>query len=311
MRKIDLITGFLGSGKTTFLLKYAKYLMNKGLKIGILEYDYGAVNVDMMLLGELRGDNCELEMVAAGCDKDCLMRRFKTKLIAMAMSGYDRVIVEPSGIFDMDEFFDCLREEPLDRFYEIGSVITIVSAKLEDNLSSEADYLLASQAASAGKIVFSRTQLANDTQLLAVKEHIQAAAEKIKCNCSFENRYIEKDWDSLTADELNELSECGYRINDYIKLTAGREHDSFDSVCVLKQPNTLTELKKKIEVLFADSEYGDIFRVKGFAFEAGKCFQINATESEMNISEIKDGQNVVIVIGENLDKDKISGYLMK
>ena len=46
----------------------------------------------------------------------------------MAMCGYDRVIVEPSGIYDVDEFFDGLREEPLDRWYEIGSVITIVDA---------------------------------------------------------------------------------------------------------------------------------------------------------------------------------------
>ena len=49
----------------------------------------------------------------------------------MAMCGYDRVIVEPSGIYDVDEFFDGLREEPLDRWYEIGSVITIVDAGLE------------------------------------------------------------------------------------------------------------------------------------------------------------------------------------
>ncbi|MBQ7446718.1 MAG: GTPase (G3E family), partial [Eubacterium sp.] len=82
MTKIDLITGFLGSGKTTFLLKYAKYLMRQGLKIGILEYDYGAINVDMLLLNQLRGDRCELEMVAAACDEDCLKRRFRTKLIS-------------------------------------------------------------------------------------------------------------------------------------------------------------------------------------------------------------------------------------
>lgn len=55
-----------------------------------------------------------------GCDKDCHRRRFKTKLIAMGMCGYDRVLIEPSGIFDMDEFFDALHEEPLDRWYQIG-----------------------------------------------------------------------------------------------------------------------------------------------------------------------------------------------
>ena len=45
MVKIDLITGFLGSGKTTFIKKYAKYLIDSGKKHWNLENDYGAVNV--------------------------------------------------------------------------------------------------------------------------------------------------------------------------------------------------------------------------------------------------------------------------
>ena len=64
MVKIDLITGFLGSGKTTFIKKYAKYLIDQGLNIGILENDFGAVNVDMMLLQDIAGEKCTLEMVA-------------------------------------------------------------------------------------------------------------------------------------------------------------------------------------------------------------------------------------------------------
>ena len=48
MIKVDLITGFLGSGKTTFLKIYAKHFIDQGLRIGILENDYGAVNVDML-----------------------------------------------------------------------------------------------------------------------------------------------------------------------------------------------------------------------------------------------------------------------
>ena len=50
MVKIDLITGFLGSGKTTFIKKYAKHLIDKGDIIGFLEIVFCAVNVDMMLL---------------------------------------------------------------------------------------------------------------------------------------------------------------------------------------------------------------------------------------------------------------------
>ena len=58
MVKVDLITGFLGSGKTTFIKKYARYLMEQGQNIGILENDFGAINVDMMLLRELESENC-------------------------------------------------------------------------------------------------------------------------------------------------------------------------------------------------------------------------------------------------------------
>lgn len=50
MIKVDLITGFLGSGKSTFLKKYASYLIGKGEHICILENDFGAVNVDMLLM---------------------------------------------------------------------------------------------------------------------------------------------------------------------------------------------------------------------------------------------------------------------
>lgn len=172
MVKIDLITGFLGAGKTTFLKKYAEYLIAKGQNIGILENDFGAVNVDMMLLQDLMGDNCELEMVSGGCDADCHRRRFKTKLIAMGMCGYDRVIVEPSGIFDVDEFFDALREEPLDRWYEVGNVIAIVDANLEEHLSEEAEYILASEVANAGEIILSHADEVSAEQADTTVAHL-------------------------------------------------------------------------------------------------------------------------------------------
>ena len=142
MIKLDLITGFLGAGKTSFLLRYARRRMQKGLKIGILVYDHGAVNVDLPLLNELRCGRCELETLAGSYDADCHRRRFRTKLITMAMSGYDRVIIEPSGVFDMDEFFDTLQEPPLDSRYEIGSVIAVVDAGLEEATAEEEDFFL-------------------------------------------------------------------------------------------------------------------------------------------------------------------------
>jgi len=307
MIKVDLITGFLGAGKTTFLIEYARYLMRKGLRVGILEYDLGAINVDMLLLNRLRCDKCELEMVAAACDADCLNRRFKTKLIAMAMSGYDRVIVEPSGVFDMDQFYDALREEPLENWYEIGSVITIVNANLADNIGDEADFLLASQAACAGSIVLSRTQLSTPERIENTKSHIVAAAEKIKCS-RFGGNFIEKDWADFTDDDYEKIMNSGYVISDYIKVTAGAD-SSFESISFLEVKDSLEELKEKIKALFADAKYGKVLRVKGFVIEDGVSYQINATQYEMMAQPIAIGQKTLIVIGTDLNEELIRALI--
>lgn len=308
MIKVDLITGFLGSGKTTFLKKYAKYLMGKGLKIGILEYDYGAINVDMLLLGELRGSNCELEMLAAACDSDCLQRRFRTKLIAMAMSGYDRVIIEPSGIFDMDMFFDSLREEPLENWYEIGSVITIVSANLETPFDVEANYYLASQAASAGCIVLSKTQLSGLNDIENTKEYIKASAEEIKCN-NFKEKYLEKNWDDLTDSDCNMLANCGYYVNDYVKVVAGKE-SSFSSVSFLNVPKGLEDMEEKLRKLIASDDYGKIIRIKGFISDEKGNFEINITKEKAVITPSNCGKDTIIVIGTDLSEERIREIVM-
>ena len=303
MVTVDLITGFLGSGKTTFLTGYVSYLLSKGQKVGILEYDYGAINIDMLLLGKLRGENCELEMLAAACDEDCLKRRFKTKLIAMAMSGYDRVVIEPSGIFDMDQFFDTLRDAPLDNWYEIGSVITVVNAGLNENMSKEEDFLLASQAACAGRIVFSRTQLYDADTLERTKEHIQRACKEIQCNKYFPV-FLEKDWKELKDSDYMELADCGYRVNDYIKVIAGSEM-KFSNICFLDLSYDLLGLKAKVSALFSDRKYGNVIRVKGFIHEEGKNYLVNATDYELTMEESALGGKTIIVIGRDLNESAV------
>ena len=303
MKKIDLITGFLGAGKTTFLLKYARYWMEQGFRIGILEYDYGAINTDMLLLNQLRGPYCELEMVAAACDRDCLRRRFKTKLIAMAMSGYDRVIVEPSGVFDMDMFFDELREEPLEDRYEIGNVIAVVNANLGEDLNDIDDFILASQASAAGCVLFSHVQMATERELENSRKHIEEAAKKIQCR-DFNPSYLAKDWDTLSAEDYAYLAGCGYHISSYVKLQA-EQLSAYSSVSFIDVTATLEELKYRIRELFANPEYGEVTRVKGFVIDGGISHQINATRYEIQTEPIGLGQKTLIVIGSNLNTEKI------
>ncbi|MCR5101205.1 MAG: GTP-binding protein [Butyrivibrio sp.] len=316
MIKIDLITGFLGSGKTTFIKEYVRYLLGKGEKICILENDYGAINVDMMLLGDLRSENCDVEMLVCGGDADCHKRRYKTKLISMGMLGYTRVIIEPSGIYDVDEFFDTLYEEPLDRWYEIGNVITIVDSGLEDDLSKESDYILASQAACAGTILLSRVDLLRKKDNSDVSEdyrskvvnHLNKALSDIHCNRKIDDIVMEGPWEELKEADFEKIRNSGYVHASYEKLPIDRE-DGYKSLFYMKMHLTKADILDRVRRIFADKTTGNVIRIKGFMeISENKWIEINATEKELNVTESDKGQDVIIVIGEKMNKEVISSY---
>ena len=182
MIKVDLITGFLGSGKTTFIRKYASYLVEQGMKVGIIENDFGAINIDMVMLSDLDSEMCDVEQIVGGNVETDWKRRFKAKLIAMAMQGLKRVVVEPSGIYDVDAFFDVLYEEPVSNWYEPGNIFTITDARMEKNLSRQARYLMTSQIANAGAIVLSKAQDATPQEIQETIKGLNQLLEEFHCN---------------------------------------------------------------------------------------------------------------------------------
>lgn len=316
MTKIDLITGILGSGKTTFIRSYARYLINKGMKIAILENDFGAVNVDMILLQDLKCDNCQLEMISGCGDPNCHKRRFKTQLISLGMQHFDRIIMEPSGIFDMDEFFDTLYESPLDRWFEIGSIITIADSGMEDILSEQMEYLLASEASCCGKLVLSKLNTESEEQTRQISEHILEHINRslagIQCGRKFSmNDIIAKNWGNFTEDDYEAFLSAGYRSSSYVKQFSSETIQSkahyFMHIHIPED-----KIKPVIEGIMSDSECGKIFRIKGaLPSDSGKWLKINATSERTEISDVQNGQSVLIVIGDDIDRKRIDDYLKK
>ncbi len=328
MITVDLITGFLGAGKTTFIRHYVKYLLSRGERICILENDFGAVNVDVMLLQDLLSESCAMEMVAGGCDADCHRRRFKTKLIAMGMAGYDRVIVEPSGIFDMDEFFDTLHEEPLDRWYRVGSVVAIVDGKLPDTLSALSDYVLATEAAGAGKLVFSHGGEVTEKEVERVLSHVNTALNTAYCpRVIGRDEVLVKDWDSYSDADYEEILSCGYRVEDYRKKHV-TEEKLFSTEYFMNMGIGLSDVKAALPEIFSDPSCGRVFRIKGYVREEEeqrkedpdgkkdydgksgentKWYEVNATTESVSVQQAEKGQEVLIVIGEELNREAILG----
>ena len=351
MITIDLITGFLGSGKTTFIEKYARWLVAKGERVCILENDYGAINIDRVLLQDLLGPNCELEMVVGGDGAEAHQRRFRTKLISMAMLGYTRVIVEPSGIYDVDEFFDTLYEDPLDRWYELGSVLTIVDARLDPKLSATSRYLLASEAASAGKIILSKLPAASSTQeadetpaadsaadidaacpddhpesamtapVDNIDQHptnaqsdaitgtlaiLNQAMEEAQCTRRFAYPadVLAKPWDTLEDADFQLLETAGYRHVSFLK-RAIVDGDVYQSLFYMHYETTPEDLQARVLKLLEDSDAGHVLRIKGFS----SGLEMNVTKDERHFRPLTNPtEDVIIVIGENLRKDSVTGY---
>ena len=314
MTKIDLITGILGAGKTTFLKKYASYLIQQGKKIAILENDFGAVNIDMMLLQDLKSENCQLEMISGGCDADCHKRRFKTQLIALGMQHFDRIIIEPSGIFDMDEFFDILYESPLDKWFEIGSILGIINAELDTSLSEQMRYLLASESACCGKLILSKLDNLQQADLKNLPEKILNAFNQmlteIQCNRIFKQEdFIIKNWKDFTNQDYFHFSCAGYAHASYVKKfhidNLKSEVHYFMHVQIPE--NQIAEI---IKTIMQDSNCGTIFRLKGsLPIADNKWLKINATREKIEISPVSNGQAVLIVIGDSICQEVIHNYI--
>lgn len=326
MIKIDLITGFLGAGKTSFIQKYVKELLKEEQRIGIIESDYGAINIDLMLLQDLEEAGCDLEMVIGGNSPADHQRRLRSKLISMAMLGYNRIIVEPSGIYDVDEFFDLLHEEPLDRWYEIGNVITLLDARLHTPLSNASSYMLVSQAASAGTIVLSRTQLASPEELASTLSALEASMQDFQCKKAISPILFDKDWSFLTEEDWQKLLSCGYSYADYRKLPLSERSD-YTSLFFMKEsyPHLALpagevpdldvinrKIKKSTESIFSDASCGNVIRIKGFfSLPNSHYLQLNASRQDFSLKEVKRGQEVLIVIGEDLNQAEIQKHLLK
>lgn len=318
MIEIDLITGFLGAGKTTFIKKYAEYLVGQGYKLGIIENDFGAVNVDMLMLQDILGEQVDVEQIVGGSVVSDWKRRFRTKLISMAMRGFNRVIVEPSGIYDVDAFFDVLGDEPVDSWYRAGNIFMIMDAGTEENLSKEEEYLLVSQAANAGKIIFSKVQENTPNQIAGTIDHLNRILGEFKCPRRFcsdsatsqtpNDVILAKPWDELTAEDFDSLSQSGWIRCDHEKLWFDQKK-AFSSLFFMHPQVSAEKLPEILKKLFSDESCGTIYRIKGYLpLPNGTWLQLNATPQHTSQAVVSAGQEIIIVIGQDLKEEQIRPY---
>ena len=185
-----------------------------------------------------------------------------------------------------------------------------IPALLETQLSPQGEYLLASEAASAGMVLMSRCQLAAPGQAEATLAHLNRALEACHCARRFaaDTDALCKPWDALTDADMQRLDSCGHCQASYVKLHFD-EHKAFPSLYFMELHLTLPQCQDAARALFADPACGHILRIKGFLQTVDGWCELNATRDTMHVEAIPDGQEVLIIIGEELDRSAIEAHI--
>ena len=124
--KIDIISGFLGAGKTTFIKKLIKDLYID-TNVVILENEFGKVNIDE---GTFQRESIQVKSIYAGCIC-CSSSMYLAKGISEIITEFqpDRIIIEPTGIAKLSDVKKLVMDEASDGALELDKIITIVDAK--------------------------------------------------------------------------------------------------------------------------------------------------------------------------------------
>ncbi len=172
MTKVDIISGFLGAGKTTLIKKLIAEVFNGG-KVVLIENEFGEIGVDG---GFLKDAGVEVTEMNSGCICCSLVGDFG-KALAEVISTYapERIIIEPSGVGKLSDVLKAVKDVAV-QFKDdisVGGCVTVVDAKKCKMYARNFGEFFNNQIENAQTIVLSRTQELNDDKLEACVELVK------------------------------------------------------------------------------------------------------------------------------------------
>ena len=174
MVKIDIISGFLGAGKTTLIKKLLQDAF-KGQQVVLIENEFGEIGIDG---GFLKDAGIEIKEMNSGCICCSLVGDFGTALKEVVEKYHpDRIVIEPSGVGKLSDVIHAVENLHLEADGEVklNSAVTVVDVlKCKMYLKNFGEFFK-NQVEAAGTIILSRT----DTKK-ATPEKIEAAIELIR-----------------------------------------------------------------------------------------------------------------------------------
>ena len=229
MTKIDIISGFLGAGKTTFIKKLLQEAIS-GEQVVLIENEFGEIGIDG---GFLKDSGTEIREMNSGCICCSLVGDFG-KSLSEVLTKYkpDRIIIEPSGVGKLSDVMKAVIDVSADMDVALNSAVTIVDAAKCKMYMKNFGEFFNNQIENAGTVVLSRTDITDTAKIQKDVEMIREKNPKAaivttplaELGGSQLLEIIEKR-DTMLDDLLEEVRESHHHHDDDDDCCCGHDHD--------------------------------------------------------------------------------------
>ncbi|SFE69270.1 CobW family GTP-binding protein [Peptostreptococcus sp. D1] len=304
--EIEIISGFLGCGKTTFIKKIINESEDFSNTV-ILENEFGEVSID----GEiLQREGVKIKEINAGCICCSVAGDFAKALIEIKdVFNPDKIIIEPSGVGKLSEIISICNKSP--ETFQINKIITILDLNNFFMFLTNFGEFYRDQIESANMIIFSRfTDAVNSgANLVNIENKIREINPKVNI--------ISKEWDSFSIEDLfvekkkmkklDMFSHHHHHHEDghccHCSSENKESNNSFESITITINNEISREALTNILNNFESGKYGAIIRSKGSVPIEKGSLQFDYVPGEIRIDDKPyDAKFHVVIIGEKLDR---------
>ena len=316
--KIDIISGFLGAGKTTFIKRLLETKL-KDEKIVLIENEFGEVSVDSEFLSESQIDIQELSQ---GCIC-CSLKGDFTKSLKEVIEKYnpDRVIIEPSGVGKLSDVVEAVKAAEVKE--NLNSLVCLVDVKKIKMYTKNFGEFFLDQIENAQTIILSRTDVAYnkvEEALEIIREHNEKAIVITTPINELSDEDLIRAYEGVDV-ELLDLEEVCHEHHEHHHHEEGcccghdheHHHGHHHADDVFVSVGIETVKKYDIDNLtnmlddMSQGKYGLIIRAKGVILGNDNCwYQFNLTPDEVEVKKCSPAHiGMICVIGSQIDTEQI------
>ena len=328
MTKIDIISGFLGAGKTTLIKKLLSEAFT-GEQVVLIENEFGEIGIDG---GFLKESGVEIREMNSGCICCSLVGDFGKSLREVVDTYHpDRILIEPSGVGKLSDVIKAVQgvQEEIDA--QLNSFTTVVDVTKCRIYRKNFGEFFSNQIEYAGAVILSRTDKAKPEKIeesVALLRELNDKAPfittpiaKLPGNKILETMEASRSLEEELLDEIicpecghhHEESECCGHDHDHHHHHDHAGHHHADDVFTSWGRETIhtytkDQISNILKELEADSSYGNVLRAKGMvAGEDGEWIYFDMVPEE---HEVRTGApeytGRICVIGAELNEDKLA-----